>query len=42
MDIKKARVILDEDHHGLKDVKNIILEFMAVGKLMGRIEGGGG
>jgi len=37
--IKNARVILDEDHHGLKDVKDRILEFIAVGKLRGTVEG---
>lgn len=30
---------MDEDHYGLKDVKDRILEFLAVGKLRGTVEG---
>ena len=37
--IKHAREVLDEDHHGLKDVKDRILEFIAIGKLRGTVEG---
>ncbi|KAF1983255.1 ATP-dependent protease La [Aulographum hederae CBS 113979] len=37
--IKHAMDVLDEDHHGLKDVKDRILEFIAVGKLRGTVEG---
>ncbi|KAI9662876.1 MAG: ATP-dependent Lon protease pim1 [Bathelium mastoideum] len=37
--IHNARRVLDEDHHGLKDVKDRILEFIAVGKLRGTVEG---
>ncbi len=37
--IKNARTVLDEDHYGLKDVKDRILEFIAVGKLRGTVEG---
>ncbi|KAL8828272.1 MAG: hypothetical protein Q9170_006675 [Blastenia crenularia] len=37
--IKNAMTVLDEDHHGLKDVKGRILEFIAVGKLRGTVEG---
>jgi ATP-dependent Lon protease len=33
LDIAHARAILDEDHYGLKDVKERILEFLAVRKL---------
>ncbi|KAH6594806.1 hypothetical protein BASA50_006280 [Batrachochytrium salamandrivorans] len=38
-DIKHAVAVLDEDHYGLKDVKERILEFIAVGKLRGTVEG---
>ncbi len=38
-DIDKARKILDRDHYGLDDVKDRILEFIAVGKLKGDISG---
>ena len=37
--IKNAMTVLNEDHHGLKDVKDRILEFIAVGKLRGTVEG---
>ena len=37
--IVHAQKVLDEDHYGLKDVKNRILEFLAVGKLRGTVEG---
>ncbi len=38
-DVEKARQILDRDHYGLADVKDRILEFIAVGKLKGDISG---
>jgi Lon-like ATP-dependent protease len=38
-DIRKARNILDRDHYGLDDVKDTILEFIAVGKLKGSVQG---
>jgi ATP-dependent Lon protease len=38
-DVDKAREILDRDHYGLNDVKDRILEFIAVGKLKGDIAG---
>jgi Lon-like ATP-dependent protease len=38
-DIQNAMTVLDEDHYGLKDVKDRILEFIAVGKLRGTVEG---
>lgn len=34
-DIQNAKIILDEDHYGMKKVKQRILEFMAVSKLKG-------
>ncbi|HKI52029.1 MAG TPA: endopeptidase La [Geothermobacteraceae bacterium] len=37
--LKRARRILDRDHYGLQDVKERILEFIAVGKLKGDISG---
>lgn len=37
--IKHAREVLDEDHYGMKDVKDRILESIAVGKLRGTVEG---
>lgn len=37
--IPRARKILDEDHYGMKDVKDRILEFIAVGKLLGKVDG---
>ncbi|PHU04839.1 Lon protease -like protein, mitochondrial [Capsicum chinense] len=41
-DVLRAEKILDEDHYGLTDVKERILEFIAVGKLRGtsQVEGG--
>lgn len=33
LDIKHARVVLDKDHYGLEDVKERIIEFLAIRKL---------
>ena len=38
-DISDARQILDRDHYGLEDVKDTILEFIAVGQLKGGVQG---
>lgn len=37
--IPRAKKILDEDHYGMIDVKDRILEFIAVGKLLGKVDG---
>jgi Lon-like ATP-dependent protease len=39
LDIQDARTILDRDHYGLDEVKDTILQFIAVGKLKGSIQG---
>ena len=39
LDVSMAASILDEDHYGLPDIKERILEFIAVGKLRGTVEG---
>lgn len=38
-DLIKAKDILEEDHHGLEEIKERVLEFMAVGKLSGSVKG---
>lgn len=38
-DLKRAKEILDEDHYGLIDIKERILEFIAVSQLNGSIQG---
>lgn len=37
--VKKAREILDKKHYGMQDVKDRILEFIAVSKLQGKSKG---
>ncbi|QPG75776.1 hypothetical protein FOA43_003137 [Brettanomyces nanus] len=37
--IKRAKKVLNDDHYGLDDVKDRILEFIAVGKLLDKING---
>jgi ATP-dependent Lon protease len=39
LNLKRARRVLDRDHYGLDDVKNRILEFLAVGIHKGEIAG---
>jgi ATP-dependent Lon protease len=39
IDIDKAKTILDEGHYGMDDIKQRILEFLAVGKLQGKVQG---
>ncbi len=39
LDISQASEVLDHDHHGLEDVKERILEFIAVGQLRGTTQG---
>jgi len=39
LDIKHARAVLDRDHDGLDDVKQRIIEFLAVGSYRGEISG---
>ncbi len=39
LDLDRARRVLDRDHYGLKDVKERILEFIAVGRLKGDVSG---
>jgi Lon-like ATP-dependent protease len=38
-DLHAAREILDRDHYGMDDVKDTIMEFIAVGKLKGSVQG---
>lgn len=38
-DLRKAERVLSEDHYGLKDIKERILEFIGVGKLTGGVKG---
>lgn len=37
-DLKNARAVLDADHYGLKDVKDRIIEYLAVKKMTGNLK----
>jgi ATP-dependent Lon protease len=39
LDLKRAREVLDRDHEGLSDVKDRIIEFLAVGAMKGEVSG---
>ena len=39
LNLKKAAQILDQDHEGLEEVKDRILEFIGVGKMKGEVAG---
>jgi ATP-dependent Lon protease len=39
IDIEKARDVLEEDHYGLEKIKERILEYLAVQKLVGKMKG---
>lgn len=39
LDVKKAEKMLNEDHFGLKDAKERIVEYLAVQKLVGKMKG---
>ena len=39
LNLEHAREVLDEDHEGLKDVKDRIIEFLAIGALKGTTNG---
>jgi ATP-dependent Lon protease len=39
IDLTRARIVLDEDHYGLEEVKRRILQFLAVAKLKNDIHG---
>ena len=38
-DIKRAQTILDQDHYGLEEVKDRILEYLAVQKRVRKLKG---
>ncbi|XP_073442423.1 lon protease homolog, mitochondrial isoform X3 [Dendrobates tinctorius] len=39
LDLRRAEEVLEEDHYGMEDVKNRILEFIAVSQLRGSTQG---
>lgn len=38
-DLKKCQKVLDQHHYGMEDIKEKIMEFIAVGKLKGNLQG---
>ena len=38
-DVRKAKIILDADHYGLKKIKDRILEYLSVHKLNPKMKG---
>lgn len=36
-DLKKCQKVLDQHHYGMEDIKEKIMEFIAVGKLKGNL-----
>lgn len=38
LELDRAQEVLDEDHYGLKDIKERVLEFISVGKLAGGVK----
>jgi ATP-dependent Lon protease len=39
IDVERARKVLEEDHYGLEKIKERILEYLAVQKLVGKLKG---
>ncbi len=39
LDVARAKTVLDEDHYGLEDVKDRILDYIAVLKQVGKLDG---
>uniref|UniRef100_A0A6G1SA24 endopeptidase La n=1 Tax=Aceria tosichella TaxID=561515 RepID=A0A6G1SA24_9ACAR len=39
LDIKRAKIVLEEDHYGMQDIKKRILEFIAISQLKGTAQG---
>lgn len=39
LDLEHARSVLDKDHYGLEEIKDRVLEFIAIRKLSGNVQG---